>query len=385
MHILFHRPTPWSSSVQCSTKTFAQVAAAEGHQVSYLQSPINLLHWLTGRGYYNVWKQGARHEHDRLYVSSGLSVIPELTRLGWYSNSLAKAFYKSSIPSIKKQIERSGFGEPDIIWTTVPGSSVLAKIFPNAKFVFHVIDYYPAFRGEGIKRLEAHDYKLADHVFCIGNSLKNYLVDELSIPGSKITVLGQGVSLSGYDQQLVEPNDLKDVPHPRAIWVGVLNKLDIGYLRVVANALTARGGALVLIGPERDAANRILEDMKDSGCNNVFFLGAKKSEEVSRYLLHSDLGLMLYDRDKQDVYRGQNPLKLYEYLAADLLVISTPHDEFEFLDPPIKIIANETEVGIAVRECLEHRRDTRSCRREFIESRDWTSIWKKAIQIIEQI
>ena len=54
---------------------------------------------------------------------------------------------------------------------------------------------------------------------------------------------------------------------------------------------------------------------------------------------------MLYDQTKKEIYNGQHPLKLYEYAAAGLQILSTKHDEYKFLKPPCYIIENS--------KCLE--------------------------------
>ena len=64
MNILFHRPTPWSNNINCSTKTYSKLFAKSGHCVTYLQTSINLLHWITRKGYYKTWKEGSRFSEN---------------------------------------------------------------------------------------------------------------------------------------------------------------------------------------------------------------------------------------------------------------------------------------------------------------------------------
>ena len=97
------------------------------------------------------------------------------------------------------------------------------------------------------------------------------------------------------------------------------------------------GGVLsVLIGPISILIQQLLVDF-----DNIYFLGSKASYDVPKYLVHSDLGLMLYNRENHEIYKGQHPLKLYEYAAAKLPIISTWNDEYETLEPPVLLINTE--------------------------------------------
>ena len=64
---------------------------------------------------------------------------------------------------------------------------------------------------------------------------------------------------------------------------------------------------------------------------------------------------MLYDRSRASVYKGQNPLKLYEYLAAGLSVLSTPHDEYEYVNPPVIIVENTEDIAPAVTKTVQEK------------------------------
>lgn len=379
MHILFHRSTPWTSDVQCSTKTYASLFSGFGYEVTYLQDLIHLGHYFSRRGYYKTWKQGSRHE-GKIWVAATCATVPALSKLTKFSPRLAIANYKSCVPSINTIVGQSGFESPRIIWSTKPGSAQLRKIFPGSKLIMNVVDYYPAFHGDAIKRLEEHDYKLADHVFVIGQTLRKYLRDELGVADEKITVLGQGVAIDRYKSKPELPKDMNGIPGPIAIWVGVMNKADQELMEAAANTMAELGGSMVLIGPPGDWEQ---ESMQRHA--NIHFLGPKPSEQVPAYLLHSDIGLMLYDRTKQQVYRGQNPLKLIEYFAAGLAVLSTHHDEFEFLKPPVELINKPRDVGIAIRKVRKDPKSLSENAKQFAATRSWEQVGRNAETIIKQL
>jgi glycosyltransferase involved in cell wall biosynthesis len=313
-------------------------------------------------------------------VFTPFSIIPYARLWPFCQAWAAHASYRSCLPSIRSVLEHRNFGSPDLIWTANPGSSVLKKQFPKARLVFQVVDYYPAFSGDSIRRIERTDYHNADHIFVIGHMLKDYITGEHGIDPDHVTVLGQGVFLERYQGQSVMPADLRGIRPPIGIWVGVLSKGDPGLFTAAAEALEVTGGSLVLIGPEAPWATALAQQYP-----NVHLIGPRSPEVVPDYLRHADLGLMLYDRTRQEVYVGQNPLKLYEYAAAGLPVLSTHHDEYRHLNPPVRTVMDSAEVRHAIPEMLANREALARASLDFVSKRSWQSIYRCAADIIEQL
>lgn len=375
-HILFHRPTLWGSDIQCSTKVLARLFATKGFEVSYLENPLDPVHLLRGKGYIREWKKAPR-------VENGVRILnlatPVPVRDIWPLSTCAASYlkYRSMMPSLKSAVMSEGRGAPDMIWTTVPGSAAaLKKIFPKARIVFHVVDYYPAFRGDAVKPLERQDYATADAVYVIGTSLLNYLVEDLGVPSSKVTVLGQGAELEIYQASTLEPEDIQHLPRPRAIWCGVLDKGDAGLFAALASEVEVKGGSLVLIGPSADWSDALARTKPKV----VSLLGSKAPPDLPAYLKAADIGVMLYDRSRQEVYRGQNPLKLYEYTAAGLPVLSTDHDEFASLRPPVSLIEQEPDMASAVDMIMADMERHRLAASTFASQHSWQAKVEAIIQ-----
>ncbi len=358
----------WKSNIQCSTKVLARLFSELDFDVSYLHNPLDPAHLFLGRmNYFRMWKNSPQIM-GRLHAVTPFSPIP--TRDIWPLNTLTAAQFKYQfcMPSLSRMIEGDNRNAPDLIWTTVPGSAkALRRSFPKAKLVFHVIDYYPAFRGEAVKQLEIDDYAVSDEIYVIGNVLKQYLVDELNVSSAKITFLGQGVELERYVKDLPEPNDIAELAHPRMIWSGVLGKGDPELFERSANELQKHNGSLILIGPGAEWADALAQQYPDT----VHLLGSCSPEDLPAYLCHSDIGAMLYDQNKQDVYRGQNPLKLYEYAAAGLPIISTPHDEFDTLKPPVEVVRTPDDISDALAHILSNLPDYSAIALRFAQNNSW--------------
>lgn len=379
-HILFFRPTPWESDVECSTKVLAKRYAKKGFEVTYLENPMDPLHLVNGNGYFNIWKNAQRWE-DNIWIANTFSLIPVRDIYPLNTRMMMSLKYRLCLPSLNTVVTRSGRKVPDIIWTTVPGSGYLKKVFPDALLLFHVIDYYPAFRGKYISAIEKHDYEVADHVFLIGESMKEYIVQDLNISEEKVTVLGQGVDLEKYKNILSDPEDLRKASKPRAVWCGVTKKGDEKLFNEAASVMQSIGGSLVLIGPECEWVHELQDRFQET----VFVLGSKPPEQVSVYLKCSDLGLMLYDRGRHDVYFGQNPLKLYEYAAAGLPIISTNHKEYDYLDVPVIVVEKESDIASAIHDALENSDSYAEKSLEFVAKKSWDVQVETSLKCIREL
>jgi glycosyltransferase involved in cell wall biosynthesis len=376
---LFHRHTGWQSAVRCSTNVYASLFMHSGFDVAYMQGMVHPGQVLARRGQWQSWARGPRREHNG-WVFTPFSVVPYARRWPFNTTVAAHLSYLSCAPSIRALLKRGGMRAPDLIWSANPGSIALRELFPAARFVFQVVDYYPAFSGDAVKAVERADYRGADHVFVIGHALRRYVADEHGVDPARITVLGQGVFAGEYQKEWPVPAELAALPRPIAIWVGVLDKCDPELFGAAADALRDRGGTLVLIGPQAEWAERLAGRSR-----NVRVLGPRSPREVPAFLARSDLALMLYDQRRQAKYRGQNPLKLYEYAAAGLPIVSTPHDEFAFLRPPAIVVATTDRVAAAIDEALQGREQLARRAREFTAEHGWEQAFDRARCAIERL
>lgn len=377
--ILFHRHTPWQSHVRCSTNIYAQLFMEDGYDVAYMQGLVHMGNVIARRGHWQSWLRGPRRDRGS-WVFTPLSMVPYARSWPFNTTTAAHLSYRTCVPGIRAQLRRGGMQSPDVIWSVNPGSVALRSAFPTARFVFQVVDYYPAFSGASIRNIERVDYQRADHVFVIGETLKRYIVDEHRIGPEKITVLGQGVFTGQYRHDLPVPDDIADLPRPRATWIGVLEKGDPQLFRAAAQALRLVGGSMILIGPPARWASDLAAEL-----DNVRVLGPRMPEQVPAYLMHSDIGLMLYDQRRQEIYKGQNPLKLYELAAAGLPTLSTPHDEYAYIEPPVIVVNDEQGVTAGVVRAIHERKALASRALDFAAQHSWESAYRRARQKISDL
>jgi glycosyltransferase involved in cell wall biosynthesis len=378
IHALFHRATPWQAPIRCSTNVYARLFLDRGHDVTYMQGTLHPLRLVARRGPWESWRRGPRRDAGA-WVFTPFTPLPFMGRGPFATPRAAEWTYLAARAHIERLVEQGGRGPPDVVWTVPPGSSALARIFPHAVLVHQVVDFYPAFGGPHTRAIERRDYARAHHVFCVGHALRAYVVGELGVPADKVTVLEQGVHAARYTGPPPPlPASLAGAARPIAIWVGWLDKADAGLMGAAARALT--GGTLVLAG----AATPCARDLA-ARARNVRLIGEVPHEDVPALLRHADVGLMLYDRTREAILRGQSPLKLYEYAAAGLPILSTPHDEYAYTRPPVQLVAHEDDVAPALARALDDPAAHRARARAFAADADWSQRYETVAAVLAQL
>jgi glycosyltransferase involved in cell wall biosynthesis len=130
------------------------------------------------------------------------------------------------------------------------------------------------------------------------------------------------------------PPDLAAIPRPRIGYVGSVNR-KIDFDLIASIAVREPGWHFVFLGPEGN-----LDDVTRAGMerckalSNVHFLPPRSVSDLPRCMGSLDVGLLCYRMDTWAELAF--PLKLFEYFAAGLPVVSTPLqgivDYYEFME-----------------------------------------------------
>jgi len=132
--------------------------------------------------------------------------------------------------------------------------------------------------------------------------------------------------------------DAAGLPHPVAGFIGqVSHRIDFELLE----ALAARGVSVLLVGPPHlTLAPEHLTPLVARP--NVRWLGGRPFEALPAYLAAMDVGIVPYDA-ASPFNRASFPLKMLEYVAAGLPVVSTDLPAARWLDSPHVAVASSRE------------------------------------------
>ena len=321
------------------------------HHVMHLLAERNTVLWVN----YHASRTPSVNSSDMLYMARKLAqvcggmtrprknlhvltplVLP-LPGRPW-AQGLNRRLLKFQIQNALRKVRRG----PLQIWSFTPDISYMLNEFQAEKVVYYCVDDHANFSGydtEQVLREEADLCRRADLVVTTSSVLQ-----EAKAPLNPNTMLvTHGVDYDHFSKavtrDLPAPPDIAEIPHPRLGFFGLIRDwVDLALLADVARMRPE--WHIVMIG---DADSNV-----DLGTYrpipNMHFLGRKPYADLPAYCKQFDVGLIPFKIN--DLTRAVNPIKLREYLAAGLPVVSTPMVEVERYRDTVKIV-DDPETFIA--------------------------------------
>ncbi|HUU84356.1 MAG TPA: glycosyltransferase [Phycisphaerae bacterium] len=247
-----------------------------------------------------------------------------------------KAMNRHLLVSRIRRVLRRLPAAPVQVWTFAPDVDFLAGKFGEECFLYYCVDEYSAFEdfdGEAIRAAEERLIERADLVITTSAALqtsKQRLHPETHLVRHGVDV---GHFARAVDRGLPQPADLAGVPRPLYGFFGLMHHwFDVELLVEVARARPS--ASFVLIGDCHADARGL------ASVPNVYLLGRRDYGELPAYCAAFDAALLPFRINRMT--RNINPIKLREYLAAGLPVISTPLPEAVRYAPDV-LVADDCE------------------------------------------
>jgi glycosyltransferase involved in cell wall biosynthesis len=238
-----------------------------------------------------------------------------------------------------------GIRRPIFVVTLPTGYEVIEPLARRA-LVVNKADKFSALHDvdqDYIAGLERTLLAEADRVVYVSRALMD---DDHDAVGDRGVFLDHGVDLEHFTRSAAAdlPADLMAIPGPRIGYFGSIDdyRVDFDLLERVARAFPE--AQLVLVGDATCSLERFDE------LDNVHWLGERPYEEIPGYGSGFDVGLMPYLRN--EFIRNSNPIKVREYLALGLPVVSTEVPEMHRYDQWVLIADDHDEFVDAVGRCL---------------------------------
>lgn len=225
---------------------------------------------------------------------------------------------------VKRAMKQLGFRHA-INWVFNPAAAVIAGAFNEDLLIYQCVDEYTAFSGvtsNHLAELEAQLLKKADLVIVSAD----LLYQSKAKLNKNTFIVRHGVDYKHFSKALSEttvvPEEIRNLPKPVIGFFGLIaDWVDVDLMAYVASKFP--NGSLVVIGKSTTDVS-VLEALP-----NVHLLGRKQYSELPAYCRGFDVALMPFRINELTL--NANPLKVREYLAAGLPVVSTPIPEVEVL------------------------------------------------------
>ena len=246
-----------------------------------------------------------------IFVPHIFNVI--LRRRGWIPYIYQKQCIKNKI---KKALEIIGFKDYSI-YTSTPFAIPLITELNCKKRLLDADDNFTqhneyAFYKREIENLYLLAQEQFDTIVCTNKSTINYF--KALDCKAKLVFIPNGVDVERFQKQYEIPKDLK-LHRPIVGYAGNMQRmLDVNLMLELADSFPDVN--FVFIGNILD--KKLIQPMFAK--KNIFYLGDKTYDDYPRYVKNFDICSIPYVIENQ---HGGDPMKFYEYMAAQKFIIST--------------------------------------------------------------
>ena len=265
-----------------------------------------------------------------LKVSDGIHVISPIA-IPFHGNAVARRINQwLLIATLRSATRKLGFRKR-VTWTFLPTSANVAGYLGEKMVIYHCTDEFSEFSGTSKTAILHMEERLIAKADCVFVSAERLLRSKAQ--GNQNTFLiRHGVDVEHFrkacDGSTPIPEDVLRIPSPIIGFFGLI--ADWVDLKLVADIARARPQwSFVLVGKVATDLSPIAE------LPNIHVLGQRRYEELPGYCRAFDAAILPFVINELTL--NANPLKLREYLAAGLSVVSTPIPEVRELASLVRI------------------------------------------------
>lgn len=359
---------PWGHRMRLPGWHLAHWLVARGNPVAYVSVPVSPWHFLS-KGTRNLaarrWSQeGARGRWHapNLFVHIPRTLLP-IHRKGLFDSGFAwRNSHRLTIPNAAGVLRAEGFGEPDVVLLQSPLLAGLAEqLHPRVRVVSieDALEHFDGMPRVAVRKFPA-SVRAADIVTVTARSLIPWARRR---GASRILNMPNGVDVAAFTRPATAPQSRP--AQPTGVYVGALDSwFDAELLAAVARRLAH--WKFTIIGPQ----SRSFPALR--GVKNVEFLGAIPPDDVPPFLWNATAGIIPFKRTP--LIESVLPLKLFEYLAAGIPVVSTRWREMELVNSPARLAATPREFADAL-AAIENEKYPGTDGPRFAAKYDWNAIF----------
>ena len=364
----------YDSPIQIGNHHFARLFAKHGYEVLFLSNPITPFHkFASDQEAYQIKKEihqkgGVKKDNIYSYVPAAIITPRNIPILS--SKWVLWNWDHFTYPSLSKKIDELGFSDVDIIWMeSLMFAPILNKV-SHKKMICRIADDLLGFENVSTKifQNETQVIKQADHIF-FSSSI---ILDKYRplFKDHSLEYIENGIDVDNFIRTSYElPEEYENIPSPRVVYVGSIENWFDEAL-VARSAKELKEVNFIIIGPETARLNQLKQ------LENVYLLGPKKFDTLPNYLFFADVGMIPFDTEKyKTLIDGVNPLKMYEYLACGLPVVSTKWKTLEEIDPPILMSEDPDDFVGKLKKALKSEKSQKYI--DFAIEKSWNKIFKK--------
>ncbi|MHB9148994.1 MAG: glycosyltransferase [Thermoleophilia bacterium] len=341
---------------------------ARTNRVLYVEEPVTMLAPFKVRERWSRWKAVAPRVRR---VAADLWVLtpPPLLPFGNVRPAVNALNQRILAAYIRRAQQDLGFRSP-ILWTYLPTSVDLIDHLEVAAVVYHCVDEHSAFPGfVSPEVVRAYDDSLTARADLVITTAENLRASRSHLNPHTFHVPNAAdvhLFCQALDPELPLPADLESIPGPRIGVIGVHDeRLDTDAIEAIATADPT--WSVFLVGPVRPGD---VDQARLDALPNVHLLGGRPLAELPAYLKGLDVALIPYKLN--ELSRNIFPLKLYEYLAGGVPVVSAALPELAgFADEILLAQSPQEYPALVARALAEDTPGRRAARVALAERNTW--------------
>ena len=321
---------------------------AKSNRVLYVEEPVTMLAPFRVRRRWSRWR-AVFPTLRRVSAAMWVLTPPPLLPFGNMRPQINRINQRVMAQYIRWASRRLGFKDPQL-WAYLPTSIDLLDHIDTSAVIYHCVDEHSAFPGfVSPEVVKGYDDALTARADLVVTTAANLRASRIHLnPRIYHVANAADADLFGaaLDPALPLPDDVAALPAPRIGVVGVHDeRLDVAAIEAIARH-DPRWTVLV-IGPIRhgDVDMDHLRSLP-----NVHVLGGRPVTMLPAYLKAMDVALIPYKLN--ELTRNIFPLKLYEYLAAGVPVVSAALPELAEMSDVILFAKTSEEYPALVAQAL---------------------------------
>jgi len=342
---------PWDSEFRIGNHHYARIFLEKGWDVLWISHPVSPFHSAKQTNKARLERALAgpiRHNNGPVELVP-LTRLPFLKKPFLSSRWVLNNTHKHTTPPLLNSLRTAGgFDQPDLIWLTDTVMHGIVDVASAKAVALRIADDNIHFRHmpSSLRHVEIKLAKRADIVFATSSPLYERLVSNY---GEKVCLLRNGVNFEHFQGDFEKPDEFKDIEGPIAIYIGAIEEwFEPEWIEKLARE---RGDiTIVLIG-------RVgIDTIEFSDLPNVKLLGPKPYEIIPAYLAHANVGIIPFKRTP--LVESVSPLKLFEFFASGLPVVSASWSELEKLHSPATLVSDSLDFIESVSQVIDRDEKT---------------------------
>ena len=310
------------------SKTHLMRVLSKDNRILWINAIANRMPTTSSKDVSRIYKKLRAFAEPVREVEPNIFVLNPLAFPSYGNETILKLNRGFLASQVRKAMANLGFRDT-VNMVFNPAAGMIAGRLGETDLIYYCVDEYTAFTGasNGLREIENDLFRRADVVIVSAERL----FESKKGFNPNTHVIRHGTDWRHFrtalDPALEIPADIRDLPRPIIGFHGLLaDWVDFELIRKTAKRFP--NGSVVLIGKiavDAEQKVKILNDVP-----NVHFLGRKPYSELPAYCKAFAVALNPFAINELTL--AANPLKVREYLAAGLPVVSTDIPEVRILE-----------------------------------------------------